>query len=211
MLRTVVRGLTATVAAGALATAAGCGATPDPPGPTSPPTSPSSPAPSTDVTTTPGPSASVFLGKGVDDANSHVDVPTAPVGEPAGGDVTVVNTGGDPVTVQNLAATVDSGETSIIEDTCTDVELPPGGMCRISIRHIATEPGSYSGQLTATTSDGGALSVGISGQAVGEATPSGADTTGTGTPSPSVTTGDPTGSETPDPSATDSPEPGLTD
>ncbi|MCX5586689.1 hypothetical protein ACFV0H_12675 [Streptomyces erythrochromogenes] len=210
MLRTVVRGLTAAVAAGALATAAGCGGpTPDPPGPSSPQTL--SPTPSTEATTTPDPSASVFLGKGVDDSNSHVEVPTAPVGEPASGDVTVVNTGGDPVTVQNLAATVDSGETSIIEDTCTDVELPPGGTCRIRIRHIATEPGSYSGQLTATTSDGGALSVGISGQAVREATPGDEDTSGTGTPSPSVTTGGPTESETPDPSPTDSPEPGLTD
>ncbi|MFJ9596425.1 hypothetical protein ACIRS3_27150 [Streptomyces virginiae] len=210
MLRTVVRGLTAAVVAGALATAAGCGGqTPEPPGPSSPQTL--SPTPSTGVTTTPDPAASVFLGKGADDSNSHVDVPTAPVGEPASGDVTVVNTGGDPVTVQNLAATVDSGETSIIEDTCTDVELPPGGTCRIRIRHIATEPGSYSGLLTATTSDGAGLSVGISGQAVGEATPSDADATDTGTPSPSVTTGDPTESETPAPSPTDSPEPGLTD
>ncbi|THA79908.1 hypothetical protein [Streptomyces sp. A0592] len=210
MLRTVVRGLTAAVVAGVLAAAAGCGGpTPDPPGPSSPQTL--SPTPAPEVTTTPDPSASVFLGKGVDDSDSHVDVPTAPVGEPASGDVTVVNSGGDPVTVQNLAATVDSGETSIVEDTCTDVELPPGGTCRIRIRHIATEPGSYSGQLTATTSDGGVLSVGISGQAVGEATPSDEDTTGTGTPSPSVTTGDPTRSETSDPSPTDSPEPGLTD
>ncbi|MEU6897872.1 hypothetical protein [Streptomyces virginiae] len=210
MLRTVVRGLIAAVVAGTLAAAAGCGdPKPERPGPTSPPTLP--PTPSTEVTTTPDASASVFLGKGADESSSHVDVPTSPVGEPASGDVTVVNTGGDPVTVQNLAATVDSGETSIIEDTCTDVELPPGGTCRIRIRHVATEPGPYSGQLTATTSDGSVLSVGISGQAVGEATPGDEDTTGTGTPSQSVTTGDPTESETADPSPTDTPEPGLTD
>ncbi|MGW9069064.1 hypothetical protein ACWGQT_06420 [Streptomyces yangpuensis] len=212
MLRTVVRGLTATVAAVALAAAAGCGgAAPGPSGTTPPPTlSPTSP---TEETTTPDASASLFLGQGMDEANSHVDVPTTPVGEPASGDLTVVNTGDDPVTVQRLAATVDSGETSISEDTCTDVELPPGGTCRIRIRHIATEPGSYSGQLTATTSDGGVLSVGITGQAVGEETPGDEDTTGTGTPSPSGTTDDPTESEseTADPSPPDGPGPGPTD
>ncbi|MFE1827234.1 hypothetical protein [Streptomyces yangpuensis] len=211
MLHTFVRGLAAAVVAGALAAAAGCGGgpTPDPPGPTPAPPLPTTP--SAESKPTPDASASVFLGKGVDDANSHVDVPTSPVGEPAGGDVTVVNTGGDPVTVQNLAATVDSGETSIIEDTCTDVELPPGGTCRIRIRHIATEPGPYSGQLTATASDGSVLSVGISGRAVAEATPGDGETTATGTPSPSGTTDDPTESETADPSPTDGPEPGLTD
>ncbi|MFG2879249.1 hypothetical protein ACGFYU_30325 [Streptomyces sp. NPDC048337] len=181
MLRAVVRGLAGAVVAGVLAAAAGCGGGS---GGGSESPSPRTQTSAIEESGTPDASASVFLGQGADDSASQVNVPTARVGEPAGEDVTVVNpSGGGPVTVQNVAATAESGEMSVVDDGCSGVELQPGGTCRIRVRHVATAAGPFTGQLTARTSDGNVLTVGIS----GEATPGGEDTTGVETPSPSPT------------------------
>lgn len=214
-MRAVVRGLAVAVVSGMLAASAGC---------QSPESADGSPTPLPALTTggsesSPAASSSLFLGQGADASASQVSVPTVKVGEPAGGDVAVVNPSSDPVTVQNIAATTDSGATSIVEDACTGVELPPGGSCRIRVQHIATEAGPYTGELTATTSDGNVLTAAISGEALGEATPGGEDTpgdedtTGTETPSPSLSP-----FLSPSPSSSPSPtfdaytsEPSLTD
>ncbi len=208
-MRAVVRGLAvAVVVAGGLAAAAGCqnggsgSASESPPATTA--GTPES---------TPAASASVFLGKGGDESVSQISVPRARVGEPTGEEVTVVNPStGEPVTIQHIAATTDNGETSIVDDTCTGVELPPGGTCRVWVRHIASEAGQFSGQLTTTTSDGNVLTTGISGEALGEIAPSGEGTTGTGTPSPSPSPSPTTetGPGTPEPSPTDAYPPALT-
>ncbi|MEU9160224.1 hypothetical protein AB0D29_08070 [Streptomyces sp. NPDC048424] len=214
-MRAVVRGLVVAVVSGVLAASAGCQGSESVGGSRTP-----LPTPTTGIReSTPAASSSVFLGQGSDTSASQVSVPTAKVGEPADGDVAVVNPSGDPVTVQNIAATTDSGETSIVEDTCTGVELPPGGSCRIRVQHIATEAGSYTGELTATTSDGNVLTAAISGEALGEATPSDEDTAGTETPSPSPSLSlSPSPSLPPSPSLSPSPtsdaytsEPTLTD
>ncbi|MFJ4774928.1 hypothetical protein [Streptomyces sp. NPDC088762] len=198
MKRAVVGGVVVAVAAGVLL--AGCGGGGSGGNAASPPP----PVPSAVQESTPDASASVFLGRGADASAPKIEVPTSRVGEPAGEDVAVVNPSSDAVTVKNLAATTDTGETSIVEDACTGVELPPGGSCRIRLRHIATEPGPYTGELTATTSDGNVLSVGISGEALAGTTPADEDPTGTEEPSPSSTPDGYTASETPEPVPTDS-------
>ncbi|MGW7452406.1 hypothetical protein [Streptomyces sp. NPDC054787] len=181
-MRAVVRGLVATAVAGVLAAAAGCGGGGGGSGeesgqPTPPPTS--------EVQEdTPDSSASVFLGQGADESTAGLNVPTAPVGKPTSGDVTVTNSRGETVTFQNVAASTTSGETSVIEDTCTGVAVPPAGTCRIRVRHIATVAGAYSGELTATTSDGDVLTVGITGEALGAASPSEEVTPESASPSP---------------------------
>ncbi|MFC9295931.1 hypothetical protein ACFTWH_07340 [Streptomyces sp. NPDC057011] len=180
-MRAVVRGLAGVVVAGVLAAAAGCGGGAES-------SAPQTQTPAPQESATPDASASVFLGQGADDSASQVSVPTARVGEPAGEDVTVVNpTGGNAVTVQNVAVTAESGEMSVVDDGCSGVALQPGGTCRIRVRHVATAAGPFTGQLTARTSDGNVLTVGISGEALGGAAPSGEGTTGAQTPSPSPT------------------------
>ncbi|MEU6756285.1 hypothetical protein [Streptomyces sp. NPDC046685] len=169
-MRAVVRGLVATVVAGVLAAAAGCGGGDGGSGEES---GQPSPPPTSEVQEDiPDSSASVFLGQGSDESTAGLNVPTAPVGKPASGEVTVTNSRSETVTFQDVAASTTSGETSVIKDTCTGVAVPPAGTCRIRVRHIATEAGSYSGELTATTSDGDVLTVGITGEALGAATPS---------------------------------------
>ncbi|MEU4730656.1 hypothetical protein [Streptomyces sp. NPDC023588] len=171
-MRAVVRGLVAAVVAGVLAAAAGCGGG-DGGGGSGEESGQPTPPPTSEVQEdTPDSSASVFLGQGADESTAELNVPTAPVGKPASGFIAMTNPGDAPATVQTVAASTNTGETSIIEDTCTGVELPPKGTCRIRVRHIATEAGAYSGELTATTSDGNVLSVGITGEALGAATPS---------------------------------------
>ncbi|MFF8268912.1 hypothetical protein ACF059_16160 [Streptomyces sp. NPDC016562] len=186
-MRAVVRGLVATVVAGVLAAAAGCGGGDGDGGSGNASGQPTPPPTSEVQEDTPDSSASVFLGQGTDESTAGLNVPTAPVGQPASADLTVTNPQGETATVQNVAASTTSGETSVIEDTCTGVALPPGGTCRIRVRHIATEAGSYSGELTATTSDGKVVTVGITGEAseaVGAATPSEEVTPESASPSP---------------------------
>ncbi|MGW5343969.1 hypothetical protein [Streptomyces sp. HUAS TT3] len=122
----------------------------------------------TEQTVAPEPEDTVFLGESA--ANSRpISVPAASVGEPATRDFAISNPEGEPKTVQNLSATTDSGETTITQDNCSGVELPPAGTCTITLQHVATAPGSYSGQLTAETTDGEVITVGITGEAVGAA------------------------------------------
>ncbi|MGW1504307.1 hypothetical protein ACWCQW_38385 [Streptomyces mirabilis] len=69
----------------------------------------------------------------------------ANVREPACGKVDFVNTGHVPTTLQHFAATTDTGETSITENGCEDVEVRPGENCQVVLSHIAEEPGRFSG------------------------------------------------------------------
>ncbi|MGW4685970.1 hypothetical protein ACWEPM_13855 [Streptomyces sp. NPDC004244] len=118
--------------------------------------------------TVPEPEDSVFLGESA--AHSKpISVPAAPVGQPATRDVAISNPEGEPKTVRTLSATTDNGDATIAQDNCSGVELPPGGKCTVTLQHVAAAPGGYSGQLTAETTDGEVITVGITGRAVGAA------------------------------------------
>ncbi|MER7690796.1 hypothetical protein [Streptomyces sp. NPDC097610] len=209
MTSVVARGLAVTAMLAALAATAGCKGdgggdgqpTPQPTGTTA--------TGSVQSTASNGDPA---LGKvDVDDGSDEgrtvpeIHVPTANVGEPAGGRVDFVNTGHVPTTLQDFAAATDSGETSITENGCENVELRPGENCQVVLSHTAEEPGRFSVTLTAVTSHGTTLTVTLSGEAVGasESTTATTEVPTTQTASPTAT-----GTEsTPTPDVTDTPTP----
>ncbi|MFK0255592.1 hypothetical protein [Streptomyces sp. NPDC090445] len=136
-----------------------------------------SPAPpsGTEQVTVPQPEDTVFLGESAAHTRP-ISVPAASVGEPATRDFAISNSESEPKTVQELSVTTDNGEAAITEDNCSGVELPPGGGCTITLQHVAAAPGSYSGQLTAETTDGQVITVEITGEAVdAAATPDGSE------------------------------------
>ncbi|MEU6866942.1 hypothetical protein ABZ924_27405 [Streptomyces sp. NPDC046876] len=108
---------------------------------------------------------SVFLGESSADSKGKVEVPTSNVGEAASQDVRFVNNGNESKTFREFSASTGSGEASITADNCSGVELPPGGSCTVTLQHVADQPGGYSGELTALTSDGEAFTAEITGEA----------------------------------------------
>ncbi|MFI6145783.1 hypothetical protein [Streptomyces sp. NPDC051109] len=170
---TIARSLAAAAATTALVAAlAGCQGG-DHPTPSPSPVVPTSAGTTgTEQSANPEPEDSAFLGKSASGSRQKVNLPQSRVGEAAGRTLTIVNDKGESTTVQQVSATTDSGDTTIAADNCSGAELPPGGSCTVTIRHVATEAGSYSGELTAETSAGEALTVEITGEAVGgEPTP----------------------------------------
>ncbi|MFF4350360.1 hypothetical protein [Streptomyces sp. NPDC001530] len=147
---------------------------------------------------------------------SAIHVPTAKVGEPAGGKVDFVSTTNQPMTLQDIVATTDTGETSITQDGCSGVEVPPGGSCQVELEHTASEPGPFTGQLTAVTSEGSTITATISGEAVGSSTTGSYTPESTTPPAPTTSNPVPSDSETtelptplPDDTNTDTPEPDI--
>lgn len=137
-----------------------------------------------------------------------VRIPTAQVGDPAGGTVEIVNENDEPMTVHHVAASSDSGQMSVAEDNCSGVTLPPGGSCGIKVEHLAEQPGRFTGELAVDTSLGDTFHASVTGEAVG-AVPA-PSTNGSVTPettTPEPTTPEPTTSEptTPVPDTTGPP------
>ncbi|MET9958994.1 hypothetical protein ABZ128_07860 [Streptomyces sp. NPDC006326] len=99
-----------------------------------------------------------------------MEIPTAEVGEPTGGLVKVTNDQGEDLAVSRVSASSDSGRMEVSDDTCTGASLPPGGSCEVTVRHVAAEPGPYTGALAVSTSLG-TLSAPLSGEAVGAQPP----------------------------------------
>jgi hypothetical protein len=161
----------------------------------------------TDTETSPTAPADEDLGKvfpgtdGGSGGGATVAVPRAQLDEPAGGTMELANDQQVPLTVQPLKATTDSGELSIVEDACTGVTLQPQETCSVQVSHIAHEPGTWTGTVTAPTAEGPVFSVTLTGEAV-EAAPE--TTSEPPTPEPDETP------ETPDETETPTPEPGLT-
>ncbi|QES46582.1 hypothetical protein DEJ50_00680 [Streptomyces venezuelae] len=180
------------------------------------------PLPTRDTTTTgtetsaaPTAPADEDLGKvfpgtgGGSGGGAAISVPRAQLDEPAGGTMELANNQQVPLTIQPLKATTDSGELSIVEDGCTGVTLQPEETCSVQVSHIAHEPGTWRGTVTAPTVEGPVFSVSLTGEAVEAA----AETTSESpTPGPGETeTGTGTGTpEGPDATGTPTPAPGLT-
>ncbi|GAA1562985.1 hypothetical protein [Streptomyces globosus] len=160
-------------------------------------------------------SDTLFLGGSAHRSRPAVHVPTAPVGKPVERnlDITNAKSEADTVTsvsagetVRRAAAGFRQGDLTLAEDGCTGVELPPQGSCTVVIRHVASEPGGYSGQVTVETSDSEVYTVDV----IGEATTAGETTGGTEEPTGPSPTGDaaPTdATPTEDPSPTEDAEP----
>ncbi|CAL9441757.1 hypothetical protein SUDANB120_02256 [Streptomyces sp. enrichment culture] len=139
----------------------------------------------------------LFLGESAHQSRPTLRVPTTPVGEAAVRHFALYNPDNAPKTVEEVSATTDTGETDLAEDNCSGVELPPQGSCTVTVRHVASEPGAYTGQLTAATSDSEVFTADITGEATGGETTDGteeppdpsptADATPTGDPSADVT------------------------
>ncbi|MFJ2820812.1 hypothetical protein ACIO7M_06820 [Streptomyces toxytricini] len=139
-------------------------------------------------------SDTLFLGGSAHRSRPTVHVPTAPVGKPVERnlDITNAKSEADTVTsvsagetVRRAAARAGQGDLQLADDRCTGVELPPHGSCRVVIRHVASEPGGYSGQVTVETSDSEVYTVDV----IGEAT-AGETTDGTEEPPDPSPTGD---------------------
>lgn len=194
MMPTIARSLAAAAATTALVAAlAGCQGG-DHPAPSPSPVVPTqAKTTGTEQSETPAPEDSAFLGKSASGSAQKVTLPQSHVGEAAGRTLTIVNDQGESTTVRQVSATTDSGDTTIAEDNCSGVELPPGGSCTVTIRHVAAAAGSYGGELTAETSAGQTLTVEIAGEAVG------------GEPTPDDTSSIP-GDISPTPEVTETPE-----
>ncbi|MEU7552559.1 hypothetical protein AB0B01_09390 [Streptomyces sp. NPDC044571] len=161
----------------------------------------------TDTGTSPTESADEDLGKVFpgSDAGSGggttASLPRAQLDEPTQGTMELANDQQVPLTVQPLKPTAESGELSIVRDGCTGVTLQPQETCSVQVSHIAHEPGTWTGTVTAPTAEGPVFSVTLTGEAV-EAAP---ETT------PEPPTSEPGETpETPDETGTSTPEPGLT-
>ncbi|MFE4997628.1 hypothetical protein ACFRH4_41125 [Streptomyces mirabilis] len=165
----IARGLAMTAMLAALAAAAGCKDDGGGDGqPTLQPTGATATGSVESTASDGGPELGrVDVGDGSDEGRTvpEIHVPTANVGEPAGGRVDFVNTGQVPTTLQHFAAATDTGETSITENGCENVELQPGENCQVVLSHTAEEPGRFSVTLTAVTSQGTTLTVPLSGEA----------------------------------------------
>ncbi|QES22062.1 hypothetical protein DEJ46_25605 [Streptomyces venezuelae] len=142
---------------------------------------------------------SLFPGKGAGGQSAPIDVPTAKVGESAGGEVKVASASDRPMNLAIPRALVDDpamGEATVGLGSCTGT-LDPGEECELDFRFVPYKAGSYSGVLTVETSQGETITVPFSGEAVGdEPSPT------TETPEPSPTTETP---EQPEPT-TETPE-----
>jgi hypothetical protein len=212
MTSVIARSLAVTAMLAALGGAAGCkddGRGDEPTGqPTPQPTGTTVTGSAQSTASDGGPALGrVDVGDGSDEGRTvpEIHVPTANVGEPAGGRVDFVNTVHVPTTLQHFAAATDTGETSITENGCENVELQPGENCQVALSHTAEEPGRFSVTLTAVTSQGTTLTVPLSGEAVGASKPTTA-TTEEPTSEPASPTA--TGTEsTPTPDVTDTPTP----
>ncbi|MFF2786642.1 hypothetical protein ACFVT6_07705 [Streptomyces sp. NPDC058049] len=137
----------------------------------------------------------VFPGTGTGSGGGSKSLPRTQLDEPAGGTMELANDQQVPLTVQPPQATADSGELSIVEDGCTGVTLQPQETCSVQVSHVAHEPGTWTGTVTAPTAEGPVFSVTLTGEAV-EAAPE--TTSELPTPEPDQTPQTPGETETPE-------------
>ncbi|MFF7357652.1 MULTISPECIES: hypothetical protein [Streptomyces] len=198
MMSTRTRAVAVVAAVAALAGMTGC-------------KDPNGAAPATPKTGAMATLARLFPGSSASRKPQQIHMPSVGVGKTAAGKVELVNTTSRPITVNSVSATTGHGKAAIAEDGCTHVQVPSGGRCEVELQHSASQPGPYTGQLTAVLSTGQTIVATFRGEALGSVTTtpvSPGTTTPTPAPDPTTTITEPTGtvttqSPTPLPDTTD--------